>query len=172
MESRWFGCSRASAAWSRPRLGTSRSSTSPSWSPSARCLSEDSSQLPSKWPERYHAVMISARAVRQYAHLPGSVSQFLHQLTYHEEGIFSIFTICKEGVFSRFPLIYSHFHSRLLTTLEISSENFLQPPQGQQSKSCRRWTPPSAVRLPPYHEKASVSCAFCLNMTYLVNKGR
>ena len=165
----------ASAAWSRPRLGTSRSSTSPSRSPSTRCLSEDSSQLPSKWPERYHAVMISARAVRQYAHLPGSVSQFLHQLTYHEEGIFSIFTICEEGVFSRFPLIYSHFHSRLLTTSEkskISSENFLQPPQGQQSKSCRRWTPPSAVRLPPYHEKASVSCAFCLNMTFLVNKGR
>ena len=175
MESRWFGCSRASAAWSRPRLGTSRSSTSPSRSPSTRCLSEDSSQLPSKWPERYHAVMISARAVRQYAHLPGSVSQFLHQLTYHEEGIFSIFTICEEGVFSRFPLIYSHFHSRLLTTSEkskISSENFLQPPKGQQSKSCRRWTPPSAVRLPPYHEKASVSCAFCLNMTFLVNKGR
>ena len=116
-----------------------------------------------------------ARAVRQYAHLPGSVSQFLHQLTYHEEGIFSIFTICEEGVFSRFPLIYSHFHSRLLTTSEkskISSENFLQPPQSQQSKSCRRWTPPSAVRLPPYHEKASVSCAFCLNMTFLVNKGR
>ena len=165
----------ASAAWSRPRLGTSRSSTSPSRSPSTRCLSEDSSQLPSKWPERYHAVMISARAVRQYAHLPGSVSQFLHQLTYHEEGIFSIFTICEEGVFSRFPLIYSHFHSRLLTTSEkskISSENFLQPPQSQQSKSCRRWTPPSAVRLPPYHEKASVSCAFCLNMTFLVNKGR
>ena len=84
MESRWFGCSRASAAWSRPRLGTSRSSTSPSRSPSSRCLSEYSSQLPSKWPERYHAVMISARAVRQYAHLPGSVSQFLHQLTYHD----------------------------------------------------------------------------------------
>ena len=175
VESRWFGCSRASAAWSRPRLGTSRSSTSPSRSPSSRCSSEYSSQLPSKWPERYHAVMISARAVRQYAHLPGSVSQFLHQLTYHEEGIFSIFTICEEGVFSRFPLIYSHFHSRLLTTSEkskISSENFLQPPQGQQSKSCRRWIPPSAVRLPPYHEKASVSCAFCLNMTFLVNKGR
>ena len=175
MESQWLGwrsCSGASAAWSGPRLGTSRSSTSPSRSPSTRCLSEDSSQLPSKWPERYHAVMISARAVRQYAHFPGSVSQFLHQLTYHEEGIFSIFTICEEGVFSRFPLIYSHFHSRLLTTLEISSENFLQPPQGQQSKSCRRWTPPSAVRLPPYHEKASVSCAFCLNMTFLVNKGR
>ena len=175
MESRWFGCSRASAAWSRPRLGTSRSSTSPSRSPSSRCSSEYSSQLPSKWPEWYHAVMISARAVRQCAHLPGSVSQFLHQLTYHEEGIFSIFTICEEGVFSRFPLIYSHFHSRLLTTSEkskISSENFLQPPQSQQSKSCRRWTPPSAVRLPPYYEKASVSCAFCLNMTYLVNKGR
>merc|ERR1719410_2634865 len=104
--------------------------------------------------------MISARSFRQYAHLPGSFSQFLHQLTYHEEGIFS-----------RFPLIYSHFHSRLLTTSEkskISSENFLQPPQGQQSKSCRRWTPPSAVRLPPYHEKASVSCAFCLNMTFLI----
>merc|ERR1712155_407451 len=160
MESRlrWFVCSRASAAWSRARLGTSRSSTSPPRSPSTRCLSEDSSQLPSKCPERYHAVMISARAVRQCAHLPGSFSQFLHQLTYHEEGIFSIFTICKEGVFSRFPLIYSHFHSRLLTTSEkskISSENFLQPPQGQQSKSCRRWTPPSAVRLPPYHEKVS-----------------
>ena len=175
MESRLFGwrsCSWESAAWSRPRLG---STTSPSQSPSSRCSSEYSSQLPSKWPERYHAVMISARAVRQYAHLPGSVSQFLHQLTYHEEGIFSIFTICEEGVFSRFPLIYSHFHSRLLTTSEkskISSENFLQPPQGQQSKSCRRWTPPSAVRLPPYHEKASVSCAFCLNMTFLVNKGR
>ena len=29
----------ASAAWSRPRLGTSRSSTSPSRSPSTRCLS-------------------------------------------------------------------------------------------------------------------------------------
>ena len=136
MESQWLGwrsCSGASAAWSGPRLGTSRSSTSPSRSPSTRCLSKDSSQLPSKWPERYHAVMISARAVRQYAHLPGSFSQFLHQLTYHEEGIFSIFTICEEGVFSRFPLIYSHFHSRLLTTSEkskISSENFLQPPQG------------------------------------------
>ena len=47
--------------------------------------------------------MISARAVRQYAHLPGSFSQFLHQLTYHEEGILSTFTICEEGVFSRFP---------------------------------------------------------------------
>lgn len=122
-----------------------------------------------------HDISPCSTPERQYAHLPGSVSQFLHQLTYHEEGIFSIFTICEEGVFSRFPLIYSHFHSRLLTTSEkskISSENFLQPPQGQQSKSCRRWTPPSAVRLPPYHEKASVSCAFCLNMTFLVNKGR
>ena len=39
VESRWFGCSRASAPWSRPRLGTSRSSTSPSRSPSTRCLS-------------------------------------------------------------------------------------------------------------------------------------
>ena len=40
MESQWLGwrsCSGASAAWSGPRLGTSRSSTSPSRSPSTRC---------------------------------------------------------------------------------------------------------------------------------------
>ena len=40
--------------------------------------------------------------------------------TIFEEGIFSIFTICKEGVFSRIPLFHSHFHSRLLTTSEKS----------------------------------------------------
>ena len=47
----WRSCSGASAAWSGPRIGTSQSS-------------RELPALPSKWPERYHAVMISGRAVR------------------------------------------------------------------------------------------------------------
>ena len=48
----WRSCSGASAVWSGPRIGTSQSS-------------RELPALPSKWPERYHAVMISARAVRR-----------------------------------------------------------------------------------------------------------
>ena len=73
----------------------------------------------------------------QYAPLPGSVSQFLHQLTQYLKKASSQ---CSQYA----KMMSFHFHSRLLTTSEkskIPSENFLQPPRGQRSESCRRWTP-------------------------------
>ena len=140
-------CSGASAAWSGPRLGTSRSSTSPSRSPSTRCSSEDSSPLPSN-------VMISVRAVR--TSLPGSVSQFLHQLTQYLKKASSQCSQYAKKMSSQDFLCFIHTSIPdcwlRRRNLIFHLKNFLQPERGRRSKSCRSRIPGDAACLLPEHD--------------------
>ena len=118
---------------------------------------------------------ITESLYKVFVRLPGRVSQFLHQYRQYQKKASSQYSqyANEEGVFSRYPLFHSHFHSRLLTMSEkseISSEEL--PAAAARPVKRKLSVLDPAVRLPPNHEEASVSSVSCLNMTFLVNEAR
>ena len=123
MESRWFGCSRASAAWSRPRLGTSRSSTSPSRSPSTRC---------------------------SYAYLVEFRNFYINIDNIRRRHLLNIHNMRTKKVSSQDTLCFIHTSIPdcwlCRKNLRFHLKNCLQPQRGQWSESCRCWTPRCSCR--------------------------
>ena len=126
MESQWLGwrsCSGASAAWSGPRLGTSRSSTSPSRSPSTRC---------------------------SYAYLVEFRNFYINIDNIRRRHLLNIHNMRTKKVSSQDTLCFIHTSIPdcwlCRKNLRFHLKNCLQPQRGQWSESCRCWTPRCGCR--------------------------